>query len=55
MRLLILGALGPYPERVRAFLEEEHPLWYVSTDSLAPDPQIPGIPAFAFIDLAAAP
>jgi hypothetical protein len=55
VRLLILGALGPYPERVRAFLEEGHPLWYVSTGSLAPAPEIPGIPAFAFSDLAAAP
>jgi len=31
MRLLMLGALGPYPERVRTFLECQHQLWYVST------------------------
>ena len=34
MRLLVLGALGPYPERMAAFTREGHRLWYLSTEWL---------------------
>jgi hypothetical protein len=29
---MILGALGPYPERINTFLEDGHQVWYVSTE-----------------------
>ena len=32
MRLLVLGALGPYPERMAAFTREGHRLWHLSTE-----------------------
>ncbi len=32
MRLLVLGALGPYPERMAAFTRDGHPLWHLSTE-----------------------
>ena len=31
MRLLVLGGLGAYPERLKTFLEAGHRLWYVSS------------------------
>lgn len=31
MRLLVLGGLGAYPERLSTFLDAGHRLWYVST------------------------
>ena len=34
MRLLVLGALGPYPERMAAFTRDGHRLWYLSTEWL---------------------
>lgn len=46
MRLLILGALGPYPERVRSFIEDGHQVWYISTEFLPPAEKIAGV-AFA--------
>src|SRR5215212_3002122 len=44
MRLLMLGALGPYPERVSTFLDHQHQLWYVSTVPLPPE-QLVGVTA----------
>ena len=35
MRLLFLGALGPYPERTQAFARDGHALWHLSTEWLA--------------------
>ena len=32
MRLLVLGALGPYPERMAAFTGDGHRLWHLSTE-----------------------
>ena len=32
MRLLVLGALGPYPERMTAFTGDGHRLWHLSTE-----------------------
>lgn len=46
MRLLILGSLGPYPERIRSFIEDGHQVWYVSTEFLPAAEQIAGV-AFA--------
>lgn len=37
MRVLILGALGPYPERVRRFLEDGQAVWYLTTEPLPPE------------------
>ncbi len=34
MRLIFLGALGPYPERMRAFTDDGHQLWHLSTEWL---------------------
>ena len=34
MRLLILGALGPYPERMTAFSDDGHRLWHLSAEWL---------------------
>ena len=34
MRLLVLGALGPYPERLAAFTRDGHRLWHLSTEWL---------------------
>jgi len=31
MRLLMLGGVGQYPERLSTFLEAGHRLWYAST------------------------
>jgi hypothetical protein len=31
---MILGALGPYPERINTFLEGGHQVWHVSTEEL---------------------
>src|SRR5688500_518114 len=47
MRLLILGGLGPYPERLTTFLEQGHQLWYACTHYLpAVREQIREVPAF---------
>ena len=35
MRLLVLGALGPYPERMTAFTGDGHRLWHLSTEWLS--------------------
>jgi hypothetical protein len=51
MRLLMLGALGPYPERVHTFLERQHQLWYVST---LPSPEpLNGVTTYEWQALAA--
>ncbi len=34
MRLLFLGGLGPYPERMAAFTRDGHQLWHLSTEWL---------------------
>lgn len=34
MRLLVLGAPGPYPERFSAFTQDGHRLWHLSTEWL---------------------
>jgi hypothetical protein len=34
MRLLILGGLGPYPERLETFVERGHQVWYACTQYL---------------------
>ena len=34
MRLLVLGALGPYPERMTAFTRDGHRLWHLGTEWL---------------------
>ncbi len=36
MRLLILGSLGPYPERITTFTQEGHQIWYVCTEQFIP-------------------
>jgi hypothetical protein len=51
MRLLILGALGPYPERVRTFLNHQHQLWYVST--LGSPAPLAGVTTYSWHELAA--
>jgi hypothetical protein len=55
MRLLILGALGPYPERLHTFVEEGHQVWFVSTSFLPPAEQLSGVRACHLWDLSAAP
>ena len=55
MRLLILGALGPYPERVSTFIEDGHEIWYVSTEFLPSAEKLAGVTACTLWDLAAAP
>ena len=48
MRLLLLGGLGPYPERVRAFQHAGHAIWYAATHYLpAVRDRIAEVPAFA--------
>lgn len=54
MRLLILGSLGPYPERVKSFIADGHRLWYVSTELLPPPEQITDVTAYTLWDLNAA-
>jgi hypothetical protein len=55
MRLLILGSLGPYPERVATFVEGGHHVWYVSTEMLPDAQKLAGVTACHLWDLAAAP
>lgn len=55
MRLLILGALGPYPERLRTFVEEGHDVWFVSTVFLPPAEMLCGVKACHLWDFGAAP
>jgi hypothetical protein len=55
MRLLLLGALGPYPERLHSFVEEGHQVWFVSTLFLPPQEQLHGVKACHLWDLGAAP
>ena len=51
MRLLVLGGLGPYPERLATFLAHGHQLWYASTHYLpAVQDQIGEIPALSLDD-----
>jgi hypothetical protein len=39
---MILGALGPYPERIKTFVEDGHQVWYISTEEL-PRSSYPGL------------
>src|SRR4028118_1310959 len=55
MRLLILGAVGPYPERLHTFVEEGHEVWFVSTIFLPPAEQLSGVRACHLWDFGAAP
>jgi hypothetical protein len=60
MRLLLLGGLGQYPERLRAFLDAGHRLWYVSShphDQYLPAirDQLSGISAFDLCEADADP
>jgi hypothetical protein len=55
MRLLILGALGPYPERLHAFVEEGHEVWFVSTIFLPPTEHLSGVTACHIWELGTAP
>lgn len=51
MRLLVLGGLGPYPERLATFPAHGHRLWYASTHYLpAVRDQIGDIPALSLED-----
>jgi hypothetical protein len=53
MRLLVLGGLGPYPERLLALRDRGHALWYACSHYLpAIRPSLDGIPA---VDLRAPP
>ena len=55
MRLLVLGGLGAYPERLEALAGRGHRLWYASTESLAAiRDSIPSVTAFGLEDAAAA-
>lgn len=53
MRLLLLGDLGPYPERMAAFLDAGHHLSYVCTGYLPPLDRLPRLPALHFRELGA--
>jgi hypothetical protein len=55
MRILVLGAPGPYPERLHTFRDAGHHLWWVSTLQLPPPAQRTGITAGHLWDLARAP
>ncbi len=47
MRLLVLGGLGAYPERLHTFVEQGHSLWYAAThDWHSMQHQLGGIPCF---------
>ena len=49
MRLLVLGFLGPYPERLTTFVEDGQQVWYVST---LPPATVPGLHTQSYWDLA---
>jgi hypothetical protein len=55
MRILVLGAPGPYPERLRTFRAAGHHLWWVSTLLLPPPEQLTGVTACHLWDLARTP
>ena len=51
MRLLLLGGLGPYPDRIASFQRAGHAIWYGATHYLpAIRDQIADVPAFALHD-----
>jgi hypothetical protein len=53
MRILVLGALGPYPERLYHFMVAGHQLWFVSTLALLPQERLEGVPTQTLWDLSA--
>jgi hypothetical protein len=55
MRLLLLGAPGPYPERLHIFRDAGYHLWWISTLLLPPTGPVPGVHACHLWDLARAP
>jgi hypothetical protein len=55
MRLLMLGAPGPYPERLQTFRDAGHHLWWISTLLLPPTGPVAGVNACHLWDLARAP
>ncbi|HUS13522.1 MAG TPA: hypothetical protein VM536_00710 [Chloroflexia bacterium] len=53
MRLLLLGALGPYPERLSSFIADGHQIWWVNTLPPGPPPEdVPGVAICALSSLA---
>jgi hypothetical protein len=51
VRLLVLGGLGVYPERLGALLGLGHQLWYASTLGFPDDQEpIPGLPVFPLFE-----
>src|SRR3954464_1105413 len=54
MKLLILGSAGPYPERLSAFLNEDHQVWLVCTEWVFKgDARYAGITTCNFAELGA--
>jgi hypothetical protein len=51
MRVLILGALGPYPERVKSFIDDGHRVWYACTETLYVRETLPNFTPFALSEL----
>lgn len=55
MRLLILGALGVYPERIGTFIAAGHRVWYACTELPPPAELMTGVTLLDFRGFAAAP
>ncbi len=55
MRLIFLGGLGPYPERMRAFTKDGHRLWLLSTEWLPDEARAVPWESSARLDPAASP